>query len=101
MMGESKRSIAVASHQHKTFDIKPLGACRACDDFHERQGVTVDEVEKALITAPALGVLRLLVMLRKLDPAKHAECLEWIGGGLDLAAAVDDAMDSSSDRPSS
>ncbi|GAA3730278.1 hypothetical protein GCM10022239_03590 [Leifsonia bigeumensis] len=87
-----KRSVVVPSHQHKTFDIKPLGECRACDDFHERQGLTSEDVEAAMLREPPGGMLRLLRMLRDLNPERHAQYLEWIAEGVTLADAVDEAM---------
>jgi hypothetical protein len=86
------RSITVPSHQHKTFDIKPLGECRACDNFHERQGLTADEVEEALRATRGTATLRLLRMLRDIDPERHARYLGWIAEGTALAEAVDEAM---------
>lgn len=80
------------SHQHRTFDIKPLGSCRACDNFHERAGVTAAEAEAALLSVSGTAVLRMLAMLGRIDPERHAQYLEWIEEGNALAEAVDEAM---------
>jgi len=83
---------SVPSHEHKSFDIQPLDICRACDDFHERSGLTIEKIEEAYLTAPTLGALRLLRMLKEIDPERHAKYIEWIKQGVLLADAVDEAM---------
>lgn len=84
------RSITVPSHEHKTFDVKPLGECRACDNFHERAGVTGEAVETAMATATPRGALRLLAMLGRVDRERHDQVVEWLRQGQELADAVDE-----------
>ncbi|HTN58938.1 MAG TPA: hypothetical protein VL043_11775 [Protaetiibacter sp.] len=80
------------SHEHFTRDIKPLGKCRACDDYHERNGLTVEQIELAMLDAEPEATLRLLRILRDVNPKRHAEVVDWIGWGRLLAEAVDEAM---------
>lgn len=82
----------VPSHEHKSFNIMPLGSCRACDDYHERAGVTTEQLETALLEAQGAGALRVLRMLREVNPDRHAQYLVWIEQGILLGEAVDEAM---------
>lgn len=90
------RSRVVPSHNHSTFDVRPLGYCRACDNFLERQGLTIDDVRTALNSALVekrpRDVLRILAIMKQVDPFAHAEYIEWIGEGAALADAVDEAI---------
>jgi hypothetical protein len=91
------RSVQVPSHQHKTFDIKPLGECRSCDNYHERVGVTTEQLEQAMQDfmenrKTGLGGMRMLAMLSRVDPATHEKWVGWIAEGVALADAVDEAM---------
>ncbi len=84
----------VPTHTHVTRDIKPLGICPGCDDYHERRGLTREEIEDAFIRSegdPRAG-LRLLRMMRDVDADRHAELVKWIGEGVEPANAVDEAM---------
>lgn len=85
----------VPTHTHRSFDVKPLGECISCDDFHERGGLTVREVESAFARAlrnDGMTALRLLRILGELDPEKHATYLDMIKQGRQLADAVSEAM---------
>lgn len=89
------RSRVVPSHNHKSFDVKPLGECRACDNYHERKGVTTEEIERAFERAKDPDALRVLAMLGRVNPDRHAEYLQWIAEGAQLADAVDAIFESS------
>jgi hypothetical protein len=84
------RSVTVPSHEHKTFDIKPLGECRACDNYHERVGVTGEQIEAALPTTKGIAGLRLLAMMYRVDPDRHTQIVEWMEEGMALSEAVDE-----------
>lgn len=90
------RSRQVPTHTHITRDIKPLGLCPSCDDCHERQGVTGDQVYDALHASMedkrAQDTLRLMAVARRTHPELHAKYVQWLAEGFALAEAVDEAM---------
>jgi hypothetical protein len=86
------RSRTVKSHNHSTFDVKPLGECPSCDNYHERVGVTGEQIEAALLTAKGIQALTLLAMLGRVDPEKHADWLGLLEQGMQIADAVDEVM---------
>jgi hypothetical protein len=86
------RSRVVKSHNHSSFDVKPLGECPSCDNYHEGVGVTGEQIEAALLTAKGVQALTLLAMLGRVDPEKHAEWLGLLKQDMQIAEAVDEVM---------
>lgn len=94
-----KRSRQVKSHNHSSFDVKPLGQCPSCDNYHERLGVTSAEVEQAFWETRGLEQLYMLAMLGRVDPDRHEELVTLLGEATDLADAVDEVFENGSIQP--
>lgn len=92
------RSRQVKSHNHTTFDIRPLGECPSCDNYHERSGLTRAELDEAIFRilaapeGPYVSALRLIRIMDDVDHDRHEELVDMLVTGAQLAEAVDDAM---------